>query len=217
MTTCMTKRSLAPDQEAEAISLYLGGLTLLEVGKQFGVELSTIRLTLIRHEIPRRKSFPKLSESQIDEIALRYSQGELLVPLAQEYAVSPTTLRNQLRGHNAFIERRKFQGPNSWLFKGTGITSNGYVEIWLDPSDPMAIMRNYRGYVREHRLTVARYLGRPLREAETVHHIDGIRTNNHISNLQLRQGAHGSGQVWRCHDCGSTDVRAVPLLGSGGA
>jgi HNH endonuclease len=36
-----------------------------------------------------------------------------------------------------------------------------------------------------HRHVMEQYLGRPLTEKEVVHHIDGDRFNNEISNLQL--------------------------------
>ena len=66
-------------------------------------------------------------------------------------------------------------------------------------------------YVLEHRLVMARLLGRPLTDEETVHHKDNNKENNAPDNLQLRQGNHGKGACLRCGDCGSYNLEAVPL------
>ncbi len=66
-------------------------------------------------------------------------------------------------------------------------------------------------WILAHRHVMAQKLGRPLLDTETVHHINGIRTDNRPENLQLRSANHGSGIVLSCNNCGSHDVFATPI------
>lgn len=102
-------------------------------------------------------------------------------------------------------------GPNAPNWQGGRVLVHGYVRIYVDPSDPYIEMASDKGYVYEHRIVLARALGRPLARHETVHHIDGNPLNNALSNLQLRFGKHGSGIRMQCQECGSDNVKAVPL------
>jgi hypothetical protein len=53
---------------------------------------------------------------------------------------------------------------------------------------------------------MARSLNRPLTRSESVHHINGDKTDNRLDNLQLRQGKHGNGTIAQCADCGSHNI-----------
>lgn len=66
---------------------------------------------------------------------------------------------------------------------------DGYVQLLL-PDHPKAI----RGRVAEHRAVMEAHLGRFLLDHETVHHINGVRGDNRLDNLELWSSSHPPGQ-----------------------
>lgn len=79
----------------------------------------------------------------------------------------------------------KAVGSNHPRWSGGHRVKHGYVLVHLEKGDPMRAMADRSGWVLEHRLVVARLLGRLLQQGEIVHHINGIKSDNRDSNLQL--------------------------------
>lgn len=63
-----------------------------------------------------------------------------------------------------------------------------YLKCLAADVEPIAIR------MREHRRVMELEIGRPLRHEETVHHINGVRSDNRIENLELWSSSHPSGQ-----------------------
>lgn len=72
-----------------------------------------------------------------------------------------------------------------WKANRRPIYYDGYVLIRLEANDFFYPMIDNRGYVREHRLIMAKHLGRNLHSWEIIHHINGDKKDNRIENLQL--------------------------------
>lgn len=71
------------------------------------------------------------------------------------------------------------------------VDSQGYVIVSV-PDKWRNTIDQYR--IQEHRLVMMEHLGRPLYPEETVHHKNGIRDDNSLSNLELWASCHPSGQ-----------------------
>jgi hypothetical protein len=64
--------------------------------------------------------------------------------------------------------------------KKRGLHGNGYIYLY-NPRHP----RNINGGVPEQVIVMEKHIGRHLVPNEIVHHVNGIKTDNKLSNLQL--------------------------------
>ena len=73
---------------------------------------------------------------------------------------------------------------------GRSISTGGYIMVW----DKDHLNTGKNGYVYEHVAVMSKHLGRPLLPEETVHHLNGVRDDNRLENLELWSSSHPPGQ-----------------------
>lgn len=196
---------------------YQAGVGTKAILEKHGGTKTALLRTVKRHGLStqpggrRRKNY---SGEQIQDMRERWEGGESQGSIATSYGCSQVVVSRLLQkvGADKDVRPGAPRGSAHWSWAGgVTVTEDGYLLEKVAPDDSMFVMANRMGYVPQHRLIIARSLGRPLSRHETVHHINGQRDDNRLSNLQLRQGRHGKGIVMRCNHCGSTDVAAAEI------
>jgi hypothetical protein len=104
-----------------------------------------------------------------------YKDGKCHAHYAREYK----RIRLKSKPLTSTVEAIRFKSPKGY---GRNISADGYVRVY--GGDHPNAHKTSRA-IEEHRLVMSNHLGRPLRKGENVHHINGIRTDNRIENLEL--------------------------------
>lgn len=202
------RRQVSPDAELELLRMYKAGSTYAALANHFEVSLPAVRECVERAGVRerRRGPTPRLSNQQEEAILSAWRSGSSSPAISRSLATPASTVRRVIKSAGESMRRRHY--PRG----GRCTTQAGYILVLVPDGDSLSCMRNVgTGYILEHRLVMARSLGRPLLDTETVHHINGMRDDNRIENLQLRQGRHGKGACHRCADCGSENIIAVEI------
>lgn len=136
---------------------------------------------------------PKLGDIKYDKKYREYRIWHACIDCGKERWVflihnEPANLRCR---SCAAKQKHHLSGSAHPNWKGGRTTSNGYILVKLQPNDFFYPMVDKDGYVKEHRLIMAKQLGRCLQSWELVHHKDGVRDHNEYSNLKMTtKGSH---------------------------
>jgi DNA-binding CsgD family transcriptional regulator len=197
------------------VRLYGEGKSLREVAEHVGATYKTVSSHLRKQgvEIDPCRRVSRYPLELEHEVVRLYQDRIGSTEIAKRLGLSSqTVVYSILKKHG--VQAHGTTGTDRSVGT-TYIDSDGYVVEKVDKSwlfyGTMPGQGGNGTWIRQHRKVMAEHLGRPLLRRETVHHIDGDRTNNTLENLQLRQSAHGPGVRLCCSDCGSTNVTAAPL------
>jgi DNA-binding CsgD family transcriptional regulator len=211
------KRVIKTETERQILAEYAAGERSSVIAKRHGINRKTVLISVKRNggvikdhrSASGRPMVPP--ESYVGNVLALRAKGLSQQKIASELHISQAVISRVLR-QNGLPTANRPEGATHGMWKGgKTLTGQGYVQELVFADDPMASMRSRSGYVLQHRLVVARAIGRPLSPKETVHHINGDRQDNSLENLQLRQGQHGTGVVFVCADCGSRHIKAQAL------
>lgn len=203
------RRSHRIEIELELCRRYKAGESLKQLADAFGHTPVWVLNALKWHNVARRPAGMQVPDYVPRILELR-KQGLGARKIAKDLGISVTSAQKWLARHGMASPLPRLSGPENPLWVGE-LAVGGYRAVWIPVADPLHVMAWTNGYVPEHRLVMARSLGRALSRRETVHHINGNKLDNRLENLQLRNGQHGKGVVLACLDCGSHNVKPVPL------
>lgn len=208
-----TVRQLVRGEDAEkVIADYKLGMSWKALKEKYSFGQHSMKEAVKRNGVKlrdhggQRRRIYKHEEEEIVRLYVEegFSQMQIGAKLkCQQTVVSRILISNGIN----YKEKLKGEKHHSWE-GGRCRHPSGY---WVVKDYSFPEMTPRSGYVLEHRLEMAKYLGRALTKYEQVHHIDGNKENNNIENLQLVIGAHGNGGVYCCADCGSKKIKPVEL------
>jgi len=193
-------------KEAKVIEVYTANGSAEVTARELGTTRRRVARLLKKAGVYKPRTI-RLDKDTEEAIITRWLDGESQCSLARAYNLTQCWVGKFLRRKGVLTSPVKMGGADHPSWKGGRQYCGGYVRVPLSKDDPLGSMTSPSdSYVLEHRLVMARHLGRPLRKEETVHHKNGIKDDNRLDNLQLRQGRHGKGVVCRCADCGSINI-----------
>ena len=204
-----------PEVEKEIVEKYKKGELSSVLAKEYNCCQVTIWNTIKKYGVKPRNTggvVKQLTPEETKIITNRWLNGESQSSIAKDYNLHQSVISRFLMENG--VEKNEnggARGIHNAKWKGGIKIQEGYIYRKIPYQHKYFCMTDSRGYVAEHRLVMAESRNRILSDEEQVHHINGIKDDNRIENLELRQGNHGIGIKYKCNCCGSLDVSPVEL------
>jgi hypothetical protein len=128
-----------------------------------------------------------------------------------EYVAVPSVAKkSRFCSRDCFGKTRR--GVHDWRaeraarWNGGVVKRRGYILVYAPDHHSIVGRGTQRKYVLEHRLVMEAHLGRPLADGERVHHLNGVRDDNRLENLELWTTGHSmpgmrAADVKHCPTC----------------
>lgn len=179
-----------------------------KVAKELGIGEATARRVLAKHGVertglteyratmgrPKTEPYVGVYNGSKEEIKQLYEAGMSMRAIAARIGRS-TRVVHKIISEAGLSRSYHGSGENHSQWTGGPIgDGNGYLKVWVSENDPLATMRDFQGYIKQHRYVMGQQLGRPLLNTEEVHHKNGDRTDNSPDNLELWYVSQPKGQ-----------------------
>lgn len=133
----------------------------------------------------------RITKKQEKKICIEYRNGKTAKELGKKFGFSTSGIMCCLRRND---EPRR-RGTDAHHKNSRYLHASGYVIVTPKSHERHLNPRKDRNYpMPEHRLVMARHLGRALFKHERVHHKNGNRGDNRLSNLELWSISQPPGQ-----------------------
>jgi len=192
--TCVTAHEQIHGRVAAQVPLI--DFNCKECGKVFSYKPSAVKVYQKRYskdpmycsmpcsDLGRRKD--TMERQRFTCLQCGKEQSRRRIPIGRIYTQQKFCNRACKAAHQRQTALTRFEqeGPTTRHIK-----RHGYAWVSI-PS----LVTGVKHAVLEHRYVMSKHLRRELLSEETVHHINGDRKNNDISNLELFSSRHGPGQ-----------------------